>query len=151
MRKGSYSEVWFLVIFACIWPKILGPEAWPRFASIYIIQSHFPLCIAKNSQHRSLLTAIGQKKASSHLLVFTRDTRNEDREKNSGQTHLFNIWTIGAMDRTSGQPQVKLSLLRRISNTACVFADAGGNGPISAKTTSECGSSYTVDGLRVQK
>ncbi len=37
------------------------------------------------SQHRSL-TAIDQKKASSHSLVFTRDTRKRDREKSSGQT-----------------------------------------------------------------
>ncbi len=30
-------------------------------------------------------------------------------------TSLFNIWTKGAMDRTSVQPQVKLSLVRSIS------------------------------------
>jgi hypothetical protein len=55
-----------------------------------------------NSQHRSLTTT-GQKN--------TRDTYNRDREKSSGQTHLFNISTIGTIDRTSGKPQVKLSLL----------------------------------------
>ncbi len=32
--------------------------------------------------------------------------------KSSGQAILFNIWTIWAMDRTSAQPQVNLSLLR---------------------------------------
>ncbi len=32
-----------------------------------------------------------------------------------GQTHLFNIWIIGAMDRTLGQTQVKPILLRNIS------------------------------------
>jgi hypothetical protein len=48
--------------------------------------------------------------SQSHSLVFTRYTRNSDRQKSSGQTHLFNICTIGDMDRTSGQPQVKLSL-----------------------------------------
>jgi hypothetical protein len=33
--------------------------------------------------------------------------------ESSGQAYnLFNIWTIWAMDRTSAQPQVKLSLLR---------------------------------------
>ncbi len=64
-------------------------------------------------QHRSL-TAIGQKKAYSHSKVFARDTRNRDTEKSSGQTHLFNIWTIGALDRTSGLPQVKLNLLHSI-------------------------------------
>ncbi len=45
------------------------------------------LCV---SQHR-WLAAIGQKKASSHSLVFTRDTRNWDREKSSSQAHLFTI------------------------------------------------------------
>ncbi len=58
-------------------------------------------------------TAIGQKKASSHTLFFTRDTRNRYGEKSWGQTHLVNIWTIGAMDRTSGRPQVRLILLLR--------------------------------------
>jgi hypothetical protein len=33
----------------------------------------------------------------------------------SDLTRLFNIWTIGAMDRTLGQSQVKLSLLGSIS------------------------------------
>jgi hypothetical protein len=31
-----------------------------------------------------------------------------DRERSSGQTHLFNISTKAAMDRTSSQPQAKL-------------------------------------------
>ncbi len=66
------------------------------------------------SQHRSL-TAIGQKKAYSHSKFYARDTRNRDREKSLGQTHLFNIWTIGALDRTSGLPQVKLNLLHSVS------------------------------------
>jgi hypothetical protein len=35
--------------------------------------------------------------------------------QSSDQAHLFDIGTIGAIDRTSGQPQVKLSQLRRIS------------------------------------
>ncbi len=39
------------------------------------------------SQHGSL-TAIGQKKASS--LVFSKDTRNRDREKSSDQAYMFN-------------------------------------------------------------
>ncbi len=62
---------------------------------------------------------IGQKKASSHSLVFTWDTRNKNRdrvgEEGTDQTHLISIWTMGAMDKTSAQPQVKLSLLRSIS------------------------------------
>jgi len=66
-------------------------------------------------QHRSL-TAIGQK-SSSHSLVFTRDTRNKDRERNLGQAHLCLIfWTIGTMEWTSGQRQVKQSLFRSISS-----------------------------------
>ncbi len=39
-----------------------------------------------------------------------RETRKRGREKSSGHVHLFNILTIWAMDRNSGQPQVKLSL-----------------------------------------
>ncbi len=57
-------------------------------------------------EHRSL-TAIGQKNAFSHYW----DTRDRAGEKSSGQTHLFKIWTIEVMDRTSGRPQVKLSPL----------------------------------------
>jgi len=38
-------------------------------------------------------------------LVFTIDARNRDRVKSSAETHLFNIWTIGATKRTSGQAQ----------------------------------------------
>ncbi len=48
------------------------------------------LILLSVSQYGSL-TAIGQKKDSSHSLVFTKDTRNWDREKSSGQAHLFNI------------------------------------------------------------
>ncbi len=65
----------------------------------------------RNTDH--WLLYIGQKKASSHSLVITRDTRNRDRERSSGQSHLFNICATGAIDRTSGQPQVKLSLFAR--------------------------------------
>jgi|LakMenE18May11ns_1017448.scaffolds.fasta_scaffold9628606_1 hypothetical protein len=62
------------------------------------------------------LNAIGQKKTPSHSLAITRETHNGDREKSSGQAHLFNIGTKGAMDRTTAQPQVKLSLLRSNSS-----------------------------------
>ncbi len=68
----------------------------------------FSLILLYVSQHRSL-TANGQKKTSSHS--FTRDSSNRDREKSSNLTRLFNSWTIGAMNRTLGQSQVKLSLL----------------------------------------
>ncbi len=39
-------------------------------------------------------------------------THNREREKSSGQTTQFNIWTIWAMDRTLVKPQVNLRLLR---------------------------------------
>ncbi len=67
------------------------------------------------SMCRRSLPAIVQKEASSHSLSFTRDTLNRDREKSSSHTNLFDIRTIGAMDWTSGQTQIKLSLLRSIS------------------------------------
>ena len=35
-----------------------------------------------------------------------------DREKSSGQTHLFGIGTIEAMDGTESEAQAKLSFLR---------------------------------------
>jgi hypothetical protein len=35
-------------------------------------------------------------------------------KESSGKAYLFNILTIGAMDRTSGQPQAELILLRSI-------------------------------------
>jgi hypothetical protein len=41
-------------------------------------------------------------------------THNRCREKSLDQTYLLNLWTIGAINRTSGQPQVKLSLLQSI-------------------------------------
>jgi hypothetical protein len=37
------------------------------------------------------LNAIVPKKASSHLLVFTRDTCQKGTEKSTGQAHLLNI------------------------------------------------------------
>jgi hypothetical protein len=42
----------------------------------------------------------------------TMHPHNRGREKGSGQAIQFNIGTIWAMDRTSAQPQVELSLLR---------------------------------------
>ncbi len=51
-----------------------------------------------------------RKKLSLNSLTI-RETHNRDRKKSSGQTILFNIWTIWAMDRGSAQPQVNLSLL----------------------------------------
>ncbi len=57
----------------------------------------------------------GKLEEKSIFYFYSRDTRKRDREKSSGQAHLFNIWTTGAMDRTLGQPQVQLSQLGSIS------------------------------------
>jgi hypothetical protein len=53
--------------------------------------------------------------SSLSLTGLTRETHNGEREKSSGQTQLFNIRTKEAMDRTSAQPQVKLSFFINIS------------------------------------
>ncbi len=68
--------------------------------------------MCRNTDHWLLL--VRRKLPLTHL-VFTTDTLYREREKSSGQTHLFNVWTIGVMGRTIGQPQVKLSLLRSTS------------------------------------
>ena len=110
-REGAPSG-WGGIFCRFMWMYLTwGPSTWALASGCPPL---FGLILLYVLQDR-LLTAIGQKKASSHSLVNARDTRNRDREKSSGQTHLSNIWTIGAMDRTSGQPLVKLSLLRSIS------------------------------------
>jgi hypothetical protein len=89
--------------FAIFCPFILPEVLWPEATLGSALLCSFILdCV---SQHR-WLNAIVQKK--------DRDENNGDREKSSFRAHLFIIWTIGtigAMDRTSAQPQVKLSLL----------------------------------------
>ncbi len=70
----------------------------------------FSLILLYVSQHR-LLTAFGQKKASSYSLVFTRDTCR-DGEKSSGLAHYLNYRSHYQNLRST---QVKLSLLHRIS------------------------------------
>jgi hypothetical protein len=52
----------------------------------------------------------GQRKRSSLPIGF--HWRYAQRKNSSGHIILFNIRAIGAMTRTSGQPQVKLRLLR---------------------------------------
>jgi hypothetical protein len=42
-------------------------------------------------------------------------THSRDREDSSGQATQFNIWTIRAVDRTSAQPQVNLSVFHNNS------------------------------------
>jgi hypothetical protein len=43
------------------------------------------------------------------MYVLCGDARYGEREKTSGQTDLINILTVGAMYKTSDQPQVMLS------------------------------------------
>jgi hypothetical protein len=47
------------------------------------------------------------------MYVLFGDAHYGVREKTSGQTDLINILTVGAMDKTSDQPQVMPSLLNR--------------------------------------
>ncbi len=88
-----------------------GPSTWAllRVAPFYSVSFS---SIYRNTDHWLLLV---RESFLSLICFFTRDTLYMDRKRSSGQTHLFNIWTIGARDITSGQPQVKLSLLRSIS------------------------------------
>ncbi len=102
-------EVDFLYLCRCtvfslrsffIWALALGcPLYSVSFSSMYRNTDQWLLLVRRKLPLSLVLTSIGQKKASSHWLVFTRDTRNKYRKKSSGQTHLFNIVTIGAMDR----------------------------------------------------
>ncbi len=100
-----FAKSKIIAVFLSLAQSWRRPEPWPRVAPF--IQSHSSLHIATRITDR-------KKKAWSCSLVFTRDTPNRDREKSWDQAHLFNIWTIGSMIRTSGQPQVSLSLLRSI-------------------------------------
>ncbi len=90
--------------------EVLRPEPWPGVAPLY---SDSFSSMYRNTAYW-LLQYISRQKASCHSLAFTIFTRKRDRKKSLGQTHLFNIWTIGAMDRTSGKPRVKKSRLRSI-------------------------------------
>ncbi len=97
---GIFSH--FVYVSKALWPEAdLRPSPPMHAVSFFLSVYH-------NSQW---LNAIGQKKALSHLLAITRDTYYGDKEKSSGQANVFNIWTIGAIDRTSAQPKIKLSLL----------------------------------------
>ncbi len=52
-------------------------------------------------------------------MAITRDTHNSDREKSSGQAHLLNFCTTGAMDRTSGQAEFVAQYFFEIPASAC--------------------------------
>ncbi len=61
------------------------------------------------SQHRSLTY---KSLISYHLEIHVIGTERRAHVR----TTMFNIWRVGAMDKTSGKrPHVKLSLLRRFS------------------------------------
>ncbi len=97
-------------------------------------------CVSQYSVPVYAKNAIGQKISFSHSLAITRDPRNEDREKSSAQTLLCNnIWTTGAMDRTSAPPKVKLSFLRinslKIGPQVKRHCSLGGNGGNSRFST----------------
>ncbi len=80
--------------------KTSGPSisAWP-----WGKQSHSPLWITTQTTKCCWCPF--------HSFAMNWDTHNSDRQKSTGLNNLFNIWTIGAMDRTSAQPLVKLRLL----------------------------------------
>ncbi len=86
----------------CTW----GSSTWALLAGCPPFYSVSFSTMCRNTDH--LLLLVKRKLLLTHCSSL--ETGKRDREK----THLFNIWTIGAMDRTSGQPQVKLSLLRSI-------------------------------------
>jgi hypothetical protein len=98
---GQYPEVEFWSFYANVF-NLSRPEPWPRvspiysvsFSSMYHSTGHWPLLL------------IGQKKASSYSLVFTRDTVlvkvTEKRAQVRPTCSIF--WTLGAMNRwTPGQ------------------------------------------------
>ncbi len=62
------------------------------------------LYMYRNTDHWLLL--VRRKLPITHWLSLEIHVRGRARKKNLCQTHLFNIWTIGAMLRTSGQTQV---------------------------------------------
>jgi hypothetical protein len=81
------------------------------------IQSHSPLCIP---QHRSLAT-IGQKKASSHSLVFTKDTCL-GTESRAQVRRLFNIHNSGLFEVTLAPISVRI--IREKSAPVCISKNA---------------------------
>ncbi len=87
-----------VVLCGCVKPQVLRsqPDLW--------VNSLILLC---ESQHRRL-DAAG---APFHSFAMNWDTQNSDRQKSTGLNHLFNIWTIGATERTLAQPLLKLNLL----------------------------------------
>ena len=54
-------------------------------------------------------------------MAITKDKRNRDGEKSLGQTHLFNIGIIEVKDRTVGQAQVMLRLMRSAATIGGVW------------------------------
>ncbi len=85
----------------------------PRLGLPPSIQSHSPLCNCTSIATHSSLTDVSLKKAYSHSLVFTRDTRNRHNE--GAQVRLTcSIFEQGAMDRTSCQDELLRSIYIKI-------------------------------------
>ncbi len=77
-----------------------GPSNWALASGCSPL---FSLILLYVSQHRSL-TAIGQKKASSHSLVLTRDTCNRDELRPHPPGHYLNNGSHGqTLKSTPGQ------------------------------------------------
>ncbi len=110
--QSFYSGWGVAITLKLVW--LFARQSWGDFVYhfIYMWKTTGWCCLILlcGSQCRQQNT-IGLKKAVSHSLTITRDTELEKREE-LGQTRLFNVWTIGAMDRTSAQPEVMLNLLR---------------------------------------
>ncbi len=106
--KYMPPEVEFLVLLCrCISPQVLQvqPKPWPRppppLYSIYV------------SQHRSQ-TAIGQKKVSTHCLVYNIDKLNRDREKSSGSDP-----SVQYMNNRSHGQNLRSTTGQTVSKTVC--------------------------------
>ncbi len=99
---NSWGE--FLNHFSYMW-KNWDPLtwAWPQVAP----SLKSPMCIAIYCRCQAI----------SHSLAISRDptVETEKRARVRPNCAVWNIWTIGAMDRTSAPPQVNLSRLRSFS------------------------------------
>ncbi len=91
-----------------------------RFTHIYV-QYNPPPTDPPQKGNSQMVGSVQRRNFSHYVYVYltwgpvTWGTHIIETEKSSGQASQFNIWTIGAMDRTSAQPQVNLTLLRKIS------------------------------------
>ncbi len=99
----SGGIVSFFVCEYLTWGPVTWGWPWPRPS----LQSHFRLCI------KTLwLTVIGKKKAPSHYSWSSLEIHGTERRAEVSHACLFIFLN---MDRTSAQPQVKLSLYSAIN------------------------------------